>query len=171
MLVNMDFLKSNTYLLILTIISLISFIGLIVIIIKTNNQNKRYKKMLEKLGNGNNIEQDIITYVEKVENVEKQNEEIINYCQNIDNNIRKCVQKIGMVRYNAFQDTGSNLSFAVALLDAKNTGIVVNGIYSRDCSNIYSKPIENGKSNFVLSEEEKEAISLAIKNEGLYVIK
>lgn len=79
--------------------------------------------------------------------------------------------KIGMVRYNAFQDTGSNLSFAVALLDDKNTGIVINGIYSRDCSNIYSKPIENGKSNFILSSEEKEAIDIAIKSEGLYVIK
>ena len=60
-----------------------------------------------------------MAYVEKVESVSKQNDEIINYCQNIDNNIRNCIQKIGMVRYNAFQDTGSNLSFAVALLDDK----------------------------------------------------
>ena len=76
-----------------------------------------------------------------------------------------------MVRYNAFQDTGSNLSFAVALLDSNNTGIVLNGIYSRDGSNIYSKPIQEGKSNFVLSDEEKEAINQAINSTELYKIK
>ena len=160
----MEILKSNAFLIILFVISLASLIGVIALIISTKKQSERYKKMLEKLGNGKNIENDIMAYVE-------QNDEIINYCQNIDNNIRNCIQKIGMVRYNAFQDTGSNLSFAVALLDDKNTGIVINGIYSRDCSNIYSKPIENGKSNFILSSEEKEAIDIAIKSEGLYVIK
>ncbi len=167
----MEILKSNAFLIILFVISLASLIGVIALIISTKEQRGRYKKMLEKLGNGKNIENDIMAYVEKVESVSKQNDEIINYCQNIDNNIRNCIQKIGMVRYNAFQDTGSNLSFAVALLDDKNTGIVINGIYSRDCSNIYSKPIENGKSNFILSSEEKEAIDIAIKSEGLYVIK
>ena len=156
-------------LIILAILSSISLIGLIVVIIKMNNQTKRYKKMLEKLGNGSNIEQDIEKYLNKVEYIEKQNEEIINYCQNIENNIKNCIQKIGMVRYNAFNDTGSNLSFAVALLDDKNTGIVINGIYSRDGSNIYSKPIENGKSDFALSDEEKEAINQAI-NFGGYKI-
>ena len=158
----MEILKSNAFLIILFVISLASLIGVIALIISTKKQSERYKKMLEKLGNGKNIENDIMAYVEKVESVSKQNE---------DNNIRNCIQKIGMVRYNAFQDTGSNLSFAVALLDDKNTGIVINGIYSRDCSNIYSKPIENGKSNFILSSEEKEAIDIAIKSEGLYVIK
>ena len=122
----MEILKSNAFLIILFVISLASLIGVIALIISTKKQSERYKKMLEKLGNGKNIENDIMAYVEKVESVSKQNDEIINYCQNIDNNIRNCIQKIGMVRYNAFQDTGSNLSFAVALLDDKNTGIVIN---------------------------------------------
>ena len=116
----MEILKSNAFLIILFVISLASLIGVIALIISTKKQSERYKKMLEKLGNGKNIENDIMAYVEKVESVSKQNDEIINYCQNIDNNIRNCIQKIGMVRYNAFQDTGSNLSFAVALLDDKN---------------------------------------------------
>lgn len=167
----MEFFNTNIYLIILSIISLISFIGLIIVIIKINKQNKRYKIMLQKLGNGNNIEKDLEKYINRAETIANQNVEILNYCQNIDNNIRKCIQKVGMVRYNAFQDTGSNLSFAVALLDNNNTGIVINGIYSRDGSNIYSKPIQQGKSDFVLSDEEKEAINQAINSEGLYKIK
>ena len=67
-------------------------------------------------------------------------------------------------RYNAFKDTGSDLSFTLALLDEKNDGIVLNGIYARDSSNIYAKPIEKGESKYILSNEEKEAINRAINN-------
>lgn len=70
--------------------------------------------------------------------------------------------KIGIVRYNAFKDVGSNLSFTLALLDNNNNGVVLNGIYSRDNSNIYAKPIKDGKSEYILSDEEKEAIEKAI---------
>ena len=76
--------------------------------------------------------------------------------------MESCVQKIGIVRYSAFRDTGSDLSFALALLDEKNNGVVLNGIYSREMSNIYAKPVENGESTYTLSEEEKQAINKAI---------
>ena len=159
----MEILKSNAFLIILFVISLASLIGVIALIISTKKQSERYKKMLEKLGNGKNIENDIMAYVEKVESVSKQNDEIINYCQNIDNNIRNCIQKIGMVRYNAFRDTGSDLSFSLALLNEHNDGVVLNGIYARDMSNIYAKPIEGGKSKYALSDEEKQAIEIAMQ--------
>ena len=68
-----------------------------------------------------------------------------------------------MVRYNAYKDTGSDLSFTLALLDRNNNGVVLNGIYARDMSNIYAKPIENGMSKYVLSNEEKEAIKIAVE--------
>ena len=66
------------------------------------------------------------------------------------------------IRYSAFKDTGSDLSFTLALLNKENTGVVLNGIYSSDMSNIYSKPVEKGESNYTLSEEEKQAINKAI---------
>ena len=68
-----------------------------------------------------------------------------------------------MVRYNAYKDTGSDLSFALAILNDNNTGIVLNGIYGRDTSNIYAKPVVNGNSEYALSKEEKEAIERAMK--------
>ena len=76
-----------------------------------------------------------------------------------------------MVRYSAFKDTGSDLSFAVAMLDENNDGVVFNGIYSREMSNIYAKPVKNGVSEYTLSEEEKEAIRRAIEMNGLLSIK
>ena len=107
----------------------------------------------------------------RVERVEKQNAEILNYIKNVDNDLSKCIQKIGIVRYNAFQDTGSDLSFALALLDEKNNGVVLNGIYSREMSNIYAKPVENGKSKYTISEEEGLAIEKAINGDGTIKVK
>ena len=88
-------------------------------------------------------------------------------CSNeeLDNKIKECIQKIGIVRYNAYSDAGNDLSFAVAMLDDKNNGIVFNGIYSREMSNIYAKPIVDGKSKYNLTEEENEALKKAINSE------
>ena len=117
-----------------------------------------------KLGNGKNIEEDLENYMYKSERIEKQNLEILNNIKNIEQDLSKCIKKIGMVRYNAFRDTGSNLSFALALLDENNNGVVLNGIYSREMSNIYAKPVENGVSTYTVSEEEKEAIRKAVES-------
>ena len=78
--------------------------------------------------------------------------------ENLEEDLEGCIQKVGIVRYSAFQDTGSDLSFSLALLDEKNNGVVFNGIYSREMSNIYAKPVENGNSKYTLSNEEVEAI-------------
>ena len=82
----------------------------------------------------------------------------------IDLDIRNCIQKVGIYRYNAYKDTGSDLSFTLALLDEKNNGVVLNGIYSREMSNIYAKPVENGDSPYKITEEEGEAIKRAINS-------
>ena len=100
----------------------------------------------------------------RVERVEKQNAEILTGMKTLEEDLTKCIQKVGMVRYNAFKDTGSDLSFALALLDDKNNGVVLNGIYSREMSNIYAKPVQNGVSSYTVSEEEKQAIEKAVNS-------
>jgi hypothetical protein len=72
------------------------------------------------------------------------------------------VQKVGTVRFCAFPDMGSDLSFAIALLDANDNGVVFSSLYGRSESRTYAKPILAGKSTYQLSEEEREAIARAI---------
>ncbi|MDB4939760.1 MAG: hypothetical protein JWO40_185 [Candidatus Doudnabacteria bacterium] len=69
------------------------------------------------------------------------------------------IQKIGLVRYNPFADNGGNLSFSMALLDAKNNGVVITSMHGREQNRIYSKPIIQGKSEFTLTTEEEKAIT------------
>lgn len=164
----LEFLKTDNYLLILSVITIVLFIGFLVVLISNIKLNNRYKDFMKKLGNGKNLEEDLENFMYKVDRVEKQNAEITNFCKNLDEDISKCIQKIGIVRYSAFKDTGSDLSFTVALLDEKNNGVVFNGIYSREMSNIYAKPVENGNSKYTLSNEEIEAIEKAINSSNLY---
>lgn len=166
-----EFLKTDTFLFSMFILMIVFLISLIVLCVKYSKLNKRYKDFMKKLGNGKNIEEDLENYMYRVEKVEKQNAEIISYCKNLDEELSGCVQKVGIVRYNAFKDTGSDLSFALALLDEKNNGVVLNGIYSREMSNIYAKPVENGKSTYTISEEEAQAIDKAISNGNVYRVR
>ena len=167
----LELLKTDNVLIALSVIVILLIIGLVIVIIKFNKISKKYTEFMKKLGNGKDIEEDLENYMYRVERVEKQNAEILNYIKNIDNDLNKCIQKIGIVRYNAFQDTGSDLSFALALLDEENNGVVLNGIYSREMSNIYAKPVENGKSKYTISEEEDWAIQKAINGDGTVRVK
>lgn len=135
-----DFLNTDLYLIILTLVVIILFIGIIVLIVNNIKIKNQYKKFINKLGNGNNIEEDLKKFMEKVDYIQNQNNEIRNFCRTIEEDLSMCIQKIGIVRYSAFKDTGSDLSFALALLGENNNGVVLNGIYSREMSNIYAKP-------------------------------
>ncbi len=73
----------------------------------------------------------------------------------------KSVHKVGVVRFNPFKDTGGDQSFAIALLDSSDSGIVISSLFTREGTRIYSKPIDKGKSKYPLSEEEKTAIEKA----------
>ena len=166
-----DFLRTDNFLLMLSIMVGILTIGFISILYSNIKLKNKYNKFMKKIGNGKNIEEDLENYMYRIERVERQNAEIISYCKNLDEEVSKCIQKIGIVRYSAFKDTGSDLSFAVAMLDENNDGVVLNGIYSREMSNIYAKPVKNGVSEYTLSEEEKEAIRRAIEANNLINIK
>lgn len=163
-----NFLRTDNYLLILNILIIVLLIGFIALLVSNMKLKDKYKKFMKKLGNGKDLEEDLSNFMYKVDRVEKQNAEIMNFCKSLDGDLAKCIQKIGIVRYSAFKDTGSDLSFTVALLDEENSGVVFNGIYSREMSNIYAKPVDKGNSSYTLSEEEAEAIRRAISSSNIY---
>ncbi|HLO02757.1 MAG TPA: DUF4446 family protein [Symbiobacteriaceae bacterium] len=74
---------------------------------------------------------------------------------------RHHIQKVGMLRFNAFPDTGSDQSFSVALLDADGNGLVLTSLYGRTETRTYAKPIQAGKSAYPLSDEEIAALDQA----------
>lgn len=75
---------------------------------------------------------------------------------------RHAVQRLGLVRFDAFEDMGGHLSFCAAMLDADGNGVVLTSINGRAENRMYAKPIEGGASRYHLSEEEQEAIRRAL---------
>jgi hypothetical protein len=74
---------------------------------------------------------------------------------------RRALQRVGLVRYNPFEDTGGNQSFALALLDAEDDGVVISSLHARSGTRVYAKAVFSGRSDGALSAEEAEALRLA----------
>lgn len=75
---------------------------------------------------------------------------------------RLALQKVGVVRFNPFQDSGGDQSFAIALLDQGGTGVVVSSLHGRAETRIFAKQVTNGRSRHALSDEEQQAIRTAL---------
>lgn len=71
------------------------------------------------------------------------------------------IQRVGVVRYNPFEDTGSNQSFVLAMLDARGDGFVLSSLHSRQATRMFLKPVSSGKADLAVSDEEAEAIRIA----------
>ncbi len=74
---------------------------------------------------------------------------------------RRALQGLGMVRYNAFEETGGNQSFALAVLDADDDGFVVSGLHARSGTRVYAKTLTRGRPEVTLSDEELRAVANA----------
>jgi Protein of unknown function (DUF4446) len=75
---------------------------------------------------------------------------------------RKAFQRVGLVRYNPFEETGGNQSFALALLDAVGDGWVLSSLHARSGTRVYAKAIKAGRADVGLSAEETVAITRAM---------
>lgn len=102
--------------------------------------------------------------VERVKILEKKLENLSGELESVKKQMAKSVEKIGIVRFNPFREIGGDQSFAIALLNRENTGVVITSHYGKNFSKVYAKPMNKGNSEYSLSEEEKEAIARAISS-------
>jgi len=77
---------------------------------------------------------------------------------NIDKRLDKSIRNVKTVRFNPFVDAGGNQSFAISFLNDEGDGVIISSLYARDRMSIFAKPINKGKSDFELTNEEKEVL-------------
>lgn len=77
--------------------------------------------------------------------------------------LAQSVRGIETVRYNPFTDVGGNQSFATAIVDDHGNGVIISSLYGRERVSVFAKPVEGGASPYELTEEEREALSRALK--------
>lgn len=77
---------------------------------------------------------------------------------NVNKKLKQSIRGLETIRFNPFPDQGSNQSFAIGMLNEEGNGVVISSLYSRERMSIFAKPIKNGKSEYELTNEEKEAL-------------
>jgi hypothetical protein len=145
----------NYYLIAIAVWLLILSVSLVFIL-------RYFWRLTKDVGKGN-----IIKVLDSVLTKEKKNrKEIANInkkIESIEETAQLHVQKVALVRFNPFTELGGDHSFSLALLDGKDTGIIITGLHTRERTRVYMKKIKKGKSEVNLSNEEKKTLKSALK--------
>lgn len=145
----------------LLLLCVILFIMLFVQGSKIRKLRKRYDELM----NGtevHNLEELLTKMHVDMENLQLSKEEHQQMIGQMQEKLKHQVAHVGVLRYNAFDERGSNLSFSMALLNDQDDGVVLTGIHGREQMYVYAKPVEKGNSQYALSPEEKKAMETAI---------
>lgn len=143
------------------VLLLILLILLIVQIKKVNTLKARMDKFM--LGkDSKSLEKDIIALYEDNKFLKIATDKNKKDIRTLYKNMESAIQKVGVVKYDAFQQMGGKLSFSLALLDENNNGFILNSVHSTEGCYTYTKEIKNGESTTSLGEEEKKALSIAM---------
>ena len=150
------------------IIALVVFVIalLIVVIVDTIeiiSLKKRYKIFMSGK-NARNLEKTLIERLDQVDTLLEANAANEKNIKRLFSNMKFTFQKIGLVKYDAFNEMGGKLSFSLALLNETDDGFVLNAVHSREGCYTYIKEIVGGNSIIVLAEEEQEALKMAKEN-------
>ena len=122
----------------------------------------RYEGVAKAVEAGN-LAEAIVQQSEDIGHVQNDIVALDKVMRKIAKDLTGAVQKTALIRFDAFDDVGGKLSFAVALLNERADGLVVSSINGRQESRIYAKPVKAGESIYNLSAEEKEAIGQALR--------
>lgn len=137
-------------------------LGVLVIILTLwNIRTEMRLRSLLRGKSGESLEATIHNLVDAAEVLHKRQDDIIAMVSNIDGRVKSSIRGVELIRFNPFEDAGSNQSFAIALLNEEGDGVVLSSLYSRDRMSVFAKPVKSLASNHDLTTEEKEVIARA----------
>jgi len=113
---------------------------------------------------GKNLELILDDYLSRVSATDSEILRVKKILERLDSQSKRSIQKIGFLRFNPFGDTGGDQSFAVAFLDLLGNGVVVSSLHGREGTRVYAKAVQDGKSEYSLTDEEQAAIKKAISS-------
>ncbi len=149
------------------IISAVILLWLLILTIYFWQLSSHYNK-LTRGANNKSLKSIMEEILGKIDVHAKDIEFLKNYCDDIQKEGFLHIQKVGLLRFNPFKDTGGDQSFILSLVDANNTGVIISALYSRSGTRWYAKRVLNGKgAEYELSDEEKKALKIAKKEEQL----
>lgn len=137
---------------------------LVLVLVQTRRLGRLRRRVdaLTRTDAGRSLEATLDAHLDKVMEVARELDELAARSAVLEANVRRAFQRIGVVRFNPFEDTGGNQSFAVALVDAQGDGFVLSSLHGRGGTRVYAKSLAGGRSDAALSDEESEALRQAM---------
>ena len=148
----------------LLILIIVLFVLYVNVTLKYNRLKSSYNTFM-KGKDGKTLEESMKERVEEIESILKVTKQNRMEIKEINKKLDRNYQKVGIVKYDAFNEMGGKLSFALAMLDGNNSGWVINAMHSREGCYTYIKEIVRGESYIELAEEESESLEQAIYQE------
>ena len=145
----------------LAIIVLILLLLLFINMGSTRRLKKKYRKFMGD-SDAKNLEETITYKLAELEGLLKTSKDNKEKIDRLEKQMSVTFQKIGLIKYDAFNEMGGKLSFSLALLNEKNDGFIINAMHSREGCYTYIKEIIAGKSVIMLTKEEQEALEMAL---------
>ena len=140
----------------------ILLIAVLIQSIRLGRTRRAYRKLLAG-EEGGSLQEILDQHIWSVREASGRMDDMNTMLQYLEQRTRGSLQHIGLVRFNPFEDTGSDQSFAIALLDDRKDGIVLSSLHGRANTRVFAKPVENGESRHALSTEEAQAIKIAVE--------
>ena len=144
------------------IIMLITYVILINLWMELSYLKKRYRKLIYSVEDGN-LEQLINDHIDLIDRFSDERKSLQKELDRLDERLAKAITRVSVVRFDAFDQSGNDLSYCIAMLDSENNGIVISGIFGREEARTYVKPIVEGESTYKLTREEEKALRDAMK--------
>lgn len=142
-------------------ILLILLVLVLVQSVRLGRATRRYRSLVQG-AEGGSLQHVLDAHIGQVREVSSRLDDLNTLSEYLEQRTRGSLQHIGLVRFNPFEDTGSDQSFAIALLDDRRDGIVISSLHGRANTRVFAKPVENGTSRHALSSEEADAIRIAV---------
>jgi len=160
----LSFIEENqsNLILILLIAGIALLVWVVYLQVRLYLASKRHRQILKGVKIGN-LEEALLEQVKKIERNSTDIKELSEFAQEISDTTDICIKKVALIRFNPFEDAGGDQSFAVALLDTFDNGVIISSLHSRDGTRVYAKPITKGRTKHHLSDEEKAVLKKAIE--------
>lgn len=155
----LNLLAGQHIFIIMVLLAVVIFILLIMLVMT----RKKLAVMQDKYdyftkGSEANIDQVLTRTLQELEKTQEELQQLQQKHGQLREQVKGCIQKVKMERYDAFDAMGGEMSYSILLADENNDGIILTSIYGREDNRCYAKDVKGGKSSYVLAEEEKKLL-------------
>jgi len=157
--------SAGTMAVVALLLALLALAGAVLLLARQQRLLGQYQHLMTGTSGGN-LEEMLHDHVAQVHETAARVEAVDALARRLEKSGYFSLQHLGVVRYNPFQDTGGDQSFAIALVDGHGNGVVLSSLHARDVTRVYAKPLTKWESTYSLTDEEKQAIALAYQKQS-----